>query len=678
MYYDSSLSRAIGASNITKIDGLSIDYVNAAGNISFKRDSSIFLSINKAASSAILSSLDGSSSIQLYPANTNYVSPLHSFSRGGTATTYYFDVRDTSINPKAYSFAVSEPGDGVGRYFAVKSDGTLYCSSIGESIQTKNLYYNTATGRITYGDPCTGVSVTWGNISGSISAQTDLYNPWLVDLSTNKLSKSGGTMTGNLTLQDASLILNTGNIAVGGKLAVAGDVAIGGNLIVDGSIISIGIETLDVSNAFINLNTGLTGVPPSWMQSGIVIERGSQHPYAIIFDEDQDTFRIGISPKDGSLFNDASTQAVATRQDTPIEGGIAYWNSSMYRIDTSVHLRYSGGNLQINNDISVGSQIFAPNLSQAGHPNIVFWNSTTGELTRGDASSLGFDTSTFISLKDTPNSYADGSAGAAVVINDAGTGLEFAPRIWREDSDEVTLANENANVLFYENIEIEGDSGVGIFVDKDVTASSAQGTDESYSFNMDGVAIAKIFAESDGAGGIQKEKFISAVTFQAESSVYLTGIPEVSTNQILFYNPTTKEVTYGDASVSGGGGGDYWELDGSTLIPKDPTVDVKLGKIEIDEDAGAVSLVDMSVTSTPSAGTEESYSFNIDGSTVAKIWGEADGAGALQEYGFVVATAQYMGDPNTNGSWRFYPDSSGDLVFEKRVSGTWVEKGKFS
>jgi hypothetical protein len=106
-------------------------------------------------------------------------------------------------------------------------------------------------------------------------------------------------------------------------------------------------------------------------------------------------------------------------------------------------------------------------------------------------------------------------------------------------------------------------------------------------------------------------------------------------------------------------------------------VDVKLSSIEIGTDAGAVTLVDMDVSSA-TIGTEESYAFNIDGSTVAKVWSESDGTGKLQEYGFVVETAQYMGDPNTNGSWRFYPNSSGDLVFEKRISGTWTEKGKFT
>jgi len=572
--------------------------------------------------------------------------------------------------------------------------------------------YDSSTQKWTYGAIS---SATWGNIDGSISDQTDI-STWLTDLSTNKLDNTTDTLTGILTV-DGSIVVK--DITASGDVGITGDVAIGGNLVVDGSLYVTNTETIDVSAAFINLNTGLVGTPPSWMQSGIVVERGSEDPYAIIFDEDQDTFRVGISPKDGSLFDDASTQAVATREDDPEADGIAYWNNTLYRMDTSVHLRYKNGNLYVNNDISVGSQIFAPNLTAASHPALVFWNDSTGEFTQADASTIGLDTSTFISLYDTPNSYdpTDASPGMAVVINDSGNGLEFGPRIWREESDEVTLANEDANVLFYQYIELEGDAGIATFVDKDVTASSAIGTEETYRFNMDGTTVAEIYAESDGAGGIQEEKFISNATFQAEASVYMTNIPDVSTSYVLFYDTTTKEVTYAsqgsisgvtqlsaltdvsigglgsaqdgsalvynnaqsvwEYGVAGGAGGDYWTLDGSTLVPTDSTVDVQLSEINIGVDAGAVTLVDMDVSSA-TTGTEESYSFDIDGSTVAKVWSEAQTGGVLNKTGFVVETAQYMGDPNTNGSWRFYPDSNGDLVFEKRISGTWTEKGKFT
>lgn len=132
-----------------------------------------------------------------------------------------------------------------------------------------------------------------------------------------------------------------------------------------------------------------------------------------------------------------------------------------------------------------------------------------------------------------------------------------------------------------------------------------------------------------------------------------------------------------DFHVANSSGGSYWELDGSTLVPSDPTVDVQLSSIQIDVDAGTVAVIDMDVSSA-TVGTEQSYAFNLDGSTVAKVWGEADGTGVLQNMGFVVSTYQYMGPPAEDGSWRFYVNSTGDLVFEKRISGTWIEKGRFT
>jgi hypothetical protein len=39
----------------------------------------------------------------------------------------------------------------------------------------------------------------------------------------------------------------------------------------------------------------------------------------------------------------------------------------------------------------------------------------------------------------------------------------------------------------------------------------------------------------------------------------------------------------------------------------------------------------------------------------------------------------YLGNPGQNGSWRWYIEvTTGDLIFEKRVSGTWTYKSKIS
>ena len=686
--------------------------------------------------------------------------------------SYSFNIDGTEI-AKVYA-----EGDGAGgiqepAFKVIESlygESSVYFTGIPDISTSYLLFYNPTTDEVTYADTnasgvltnlgaLTDVSIggtlqdgsvlsynstqqlwtpgarkaVWGTLTGNIGDQMDIsiwltdlsinkadwtdVSIWLTDLSINKLSTTGGTLNGYLVISSGGLSV-TNDVSIGGNLNLTGDAFFNGDLTINGSLNVVGVNTLDVSTAFIRLNEGLIGAPPPNLQSGIVVNRGTLEDYIFAYDEDNQQFRIGITVLETSThYSDSSTQAVATREDDPVAFGIGWWNDDVYRIDTSTGFLFDGS-LYVPNNLKVGDEIYAPNIERASQDKIVFYNSGTGQFTYLESSTAALDTSTFISLSDTPNSYnpVDASPGMAVVINDSGNGLEFGPRIWREESDEVTLANEDANVLFYQYIELEGDAGIATFVDKDVTASSALGTEETYRFNLDGNTIAEIYGESNGAGGIQEQKFVSVASFLAEASVYMSGIPDISTGYVLFYDPGTDQVTYaaGNATggvadlaaltdvsiggtipdgsaliynstqslwtygVAGGAGGDYWTLDGSTLVPTDSTVDVKLGEIIIDTDAGAVTLVDMDVSSAVAA-SEQSYAFNIDGSTVAKVYGAAttDGS-ALAETGFVVETVQYMGDPNTNGSWRFYPDSAGDLVFEKRISGTWTEKGKFT
>ena len=66
--------------------------------------------------------------------------------------------------------------------------------------------------------------------------------------------------------------------------------------------------------------------------------------------------------------------------------------------------------------------------------------------------------------------------------------------------------------------------------------------------------------------------------------------------------------------------------------------DLIAGTLDIDDDSGAVTLVDIGVTDAPVAGTEESYAFKIDGTTIAKVYAEADHAGGIQNPAFVIGT----------------------------------------
>ena len=124
---------------------------------------------------------------------------------------------------------------------------------------------------------------------------------------------------------------------------------------------------------------------------------------------------------------------------------------------------------------------------------------------------------------------------------------------------------------------------------------------------------------------------------------------------------------------------DYWTVDGNNLIPTNSSHNVQLSSIILEDDPGTISLIDFDITSGSTSGTENSYAFSVDGSDVMKIYSEADGLGGFVETAVVVeADYQYMGDPNTNGSWRFYVDDNNDLVFQTLIASVWTNTGIFS
>lgn len=172
-------------------------------------------------------------------------------------------------------------------------------------------------------------------IDSSLNETVDLVEILNASLN-NYVLKAGDTMTGPLTISAGGLDV-TGDTSLHGSLFVDDNTYIGGNLTINGSLYVIDVAAIDVSASFIHLNSGLTGPTPAYLQSGIVVERGDSDPYIFVYDEDNQTFRIGVTYLETSThYSDASTQAVATREDSPVPLGIAFWNSDLFRFDTSV------------------------------------------------------------------------------------------------------------------------------------------------------------------------------------------------------------------------------------------------------------------------------------------------------------------------------------------------------
>ena len=142
-----------------------------------------------------------------------------------------------------------------------------------------------------------------------------------------------------------------------GGLYITGDSTINGNLYVEGNTTILGTNVIEFEDNIILLNRLETGSGVTLNQSGIEIDRGTLENYRIIFNESDDTFRVGAI---------SNTQVVTTREDSPLENGLMTWNNSEKRIDSkntiSINVTFlstsnstssTTGSLQVNGGIGI-------------------------------------------------------------------------------------------------------------------------------------------------------------------------------------------------------------------------------------------------------------------------------------------------------------------------------------
>jgi len=127
--------------------------------------------------------------------------------------------------------------------------------------------------------------------------------------------------TGRITLSNG-----TSSISISGS-----DISIVGNLNVEGTETKLNTQTLEVADNIIEINKGLTGIPPETLTSGIKILRGDSEAYLFLFNETTKEFKVGLE-------NDL--RRIANIEDVPIDNSICFWNEGNNRIETSETIKY--------------------------------------------------------------------------------------------------------------------------------------------------------------------------------------------------------------------------------------------------------------------------------------------------------------------------------------------------
>jgi len=166
-------------------------------------------------------------------------------------------------------------------------------------------------------------------ISGDTSLSTLISSIPVFDdssLSTSIQNEISDRIVGDISLSTSIY----GKVSLSGtSQTINSDIVIHGNLIVSGSTISLSAQTMEVEDNFIVVNAGELGHGISLGQAGIQVDRGLDPDYFFEFKEDSQTFRVGES---------GTTQAVATREDVPLNNGLAIWDATenMFITNTTI------------------------------------------------------------------------------------------------------------------------------------------------------------------------------------------------------------------------------------------------------------------------------------------------------------------------------------------------------
>jgi len=224
---------------------------------------------------------------------------------------------------------------------------------------------------------------------------------------------------------------------VNGQLDVTGDVHVQGNIVIDDDSYTYGETYITDPITIVNYLSGgpVSGVVTQY--AGLEVDRGLLANYQIVFDENDDSMRIG---EVGDL------QAISTREDVPISGAFGYWNDVEKRFDTDSYFT--------TDTVFTYADITVANLSGALDSHYVnkAGDTMTGSLTigSGDLTVSSLNTGGQITRTDSNGKLEESglsvinapTGGSGIAVDEYATtpSLVAAPTgfIWVEAIDENT------------------------------------------------------------------------------------------------------------------------------------------------------------------------------------------------------------------------------------------------
>ena len=288
---------------------------------------------------------------------------------------------------------------------------------------------------------------------------------------------------------------------------------------------------------------------------------------------------------------------------------------------------------------------------------------------------LGYSgmTSQFIDLTDTPSSYTS-SAGMFVAVNSGATGLEFKS-VTDTDTFGNLLDTPNSYVGYSGYSVVVNASETGLIFSQiqntlldlnDIDSTGYTSTNEILMVNsgltgMELVDGRNVYVDLSTNQNIDGEKyFIDKTTFD-----------DIRINQSLVFTGINETVTINNISTDGS-----FTASTNNEIPTSYAVKQYVDS-QLFGSASTTSFVTIDTVQTITAQKTFNDDVNFNGNVDADSLEVQNDISLYGNQYNDMGSYFYFGNASTNGSYRLRIDTSGNLLIEKRESGTWNMKASF-
>jgi len=209
---------------------------------------------------------------------------------------------------------------------------------------------------------------------------------WLIMAQNPFVGRFGVKSLVDLEVEGVSTL--KGNVGMEGNLVVSGD------LTIEGTTTTLDTQHVLAKDNTITVNSGEAGAGVTSGEAGIEVDRGTEANYKFIFDESDDSFKVGET---------GTMQKVATREDTPTDSRLSYWDNATnsFKTDRGIMVDATG-------NIGIGTDTPIEKFDLRGIAR--FTSSGTGGITLStNSSNSGLITADNLSPSDPTNGVCEGA-----------------------------------------------------------------------------------------------------------------------------------------------------------------------------------------------------------------------------------------------------------------------------